>query len=209
MFGFVLAAKLRRTFEAKAVTRRKRADNAIDLVIRQSITTVHPSDDRQPKNHNLRVMPMRASIAPTASIVAGMFALLGSLTAASASTAASYETCGRLTAQQASAVLHKTVTVAVDTSAGDGQSNCTYTIATGGVVRLYVTVGADAKRQFQATKDGLTEPHAVSGIGDQAYDSGQGFGAIEGDHFVAAVGNSPADPTGRQRLVQAMLVALR
>jgi len=168
---------------------------------------------------------MRDSVPSAATMIACAFALIGSLAVckpapaaqhqaaespvASVAAGAQYATCARLTAQQASSLLNSAVTLTVDTSDGNGRSNCTYTRAKGGTMRLYVVVGADAKQQYGAFKDGVTVATAVSGIGDQAFDSDQGFGAIQGDHFVSAVGNSPGDPTGRRRMVQAMLDALR
>jgi hypothetical protein len=113
-----------------------------------------------------------------------------------------------LTAAKASAVLNTTVTLAVDTSGGNGQSNCTYTNSSGAKARAYVVVGPDAQQQYGATKDGTTQPTDVAGIGDKAFDSDQGFGAIQGDHFVSVIGGIPGDPTDRRDLARAMLSAL-
>ncbi len=145
----------------------------------------------------------------TATMVLGVFALIGSLAAYTpacaadiraadppAAGAASSVTCDRLTAQQASTVLHALVTLTVDTSGGAGRSNCTYTDVRGGTVQVYVVAGADAKQQYDAIRERETRPGPVSGIGDQAFDSDQGFGAIQGDRFVYVVGNTPRDPEG-------------
>jgi hypothetical protein len=117
-------------------------------------------------------------------------------------------TCGALTAAKASTVLGTTVTLAVDTSGGSGQSNCTYITGSGAKARAYVVVGPDAQHQYGATKDGTTQPTDVAGIGDKAFDSDQGFGAIQGDHYVSVIGGIPSDPTARRDLAQAMLSAL-
>jgi hypothetical protein len=160
----------------------------------------------------------------TATIVAGVCALIGSLAVyaparavdigapdppAAGAVAASSVTCARLTAQQASTVLHALVTLTVDTSGGAGRSNCTYTNVRGGTVQVYVVAGADATQQYDAIRERETRPNPVSGIGDQAFESDQGFGAIQGDHFVYVVGATPRDPRGRRRLAEAMLDALR
>ncbi len=117
-------------------------------------------------------------------------------------------TCAALTAAKASAVLDSTVTLDVSVGDGDGRSTCTYTYSQGAKVRAYVVVGSDAKQQYEAMKSGVTDPTDVSGVGDEAFDSGQGFGAIQGDHFVTVIGQTPGDESGKQKLAQAMLAAL-
>jgi hypothetical protein len=116
--------------------------------------------------------------------------------------------CAALTAAKASEVLHASITLTVDTSAGDGESNCTYTYSTGGVARAYVVVGPKAEQAYEAMKNGVTEPSDVAGVGDKAFDSGQGFCAIQRDHYVAVIGTTPGDETGKRRLAEAMLAAL-
>jgi hypothetical protein len=116
--------------------------------------------------------------------------------------------CGALTAAKASAALGRTVTLVVDTSAGAGSSNCTYANSDGAKARAYVVIGSAASQQFEATRDGTTSPTDVSGVGDKAFDSDQGFGAIQGNHFVSVIGGTPGVPNGQRLLAQAMLTAL-
>jgi hypothetical protein len=132
----------------------------------------------------------------------------GAVTTAAAQPPATIVSCAALTAEKASEVLHANITLTVGTSDGNGESNCTYTYSTGGAVRAYVVVGPEAERTYEATKGGVTQPTDVSGVGDKAFDSDQGFNAIKQDHYVGVVGTTPGDQTGKRRLAEAMLDAL-
>jgi hypothetical protein len=78
-----------------------------------------------------------------------------------------------------------------------------------GRARAYVVVGPEARRTYEAAKRGVTEEIEVTGVGDNAFDSDQGFNAIQGDHYVGVIGATPKDPTGKRRLAVATLAALR
>jgi hypothetical protein len=118
--------------------------------------------------------------------------------------------CAVLTAAAASAVLHKTVTLVADTPelAEPGQSRCTYTDPQGAAVRTLVTVGANARQNYLGFKDAVTDPTPLPGIGDEAFDSEQGVGAIRGDRFVSVIGQTPGDDAGKQRLAKAVIDTL-
>lgn len=115
--------------------------------------------------------------------------------------------CAALTAAAASDALHTAVTLVADTppNADAGQSRCTYTYASGGAVRAYVTVGAGAKGDFDQMKGGATGPTSLSGVGDQAFTSEQAVGAIQSDHFVSVIGGGQST---EQQVAKAMLAAL-
>ncbi|MGH2512837.1 MAG: hypothetical protein ACRDGQ_09140 [Candidatus Limnocylindrales bacterium] len=121
-------------------------------------------------------------------------------------------TCAALTAAAASAVVGTSVTAsAPDTSDGDGQSNCTYTAASGQTFRVYLTVGSDAAAKFNAMRSGVTDPTDVTGTGDLAFTSGQGVGALKGDDFASVIGQVPGDDDSSSvslKVAQAMLDAL-
>jgi hypothetical protein len=110
--------------------------------------------------------------------------------------------CAALTAPAASAVLNETVTLTADTpaDADPGQSRCTY-----GTVGAYVTVGPAAKHDYDMFKDGVTEHTALPGVGDEAFTSDQGVGAVQGAHFVSVIGGGEVK---EQALAKAMLAAL-
>jgi hypothetical protein len=116
--------------------------------------------------------------------------------------------CAALTAAKVSAALNATASLAESKNDTDGQSFCTYKFSKGGTARVQVVIGSAAESQYEALKSGVTDFTEVTGVGDKAFDSGQGFGAIKGDHFVAVIGSLPGDPDSQKKLAQAMLAAL-
>jgi hypothetical protein len=134
---------------------------------------------------------------------------IGSAIAFSSTAAVGSAACSALTAAKASTALNTTATLVESRADTDGQSFCTYKFKKGGTARVQVVIGSDAESQYDALKGGVTDFTAVTGVGDKAFDSGQGFGAIKGDHFVAVIGRLPGDADSQKKLAQAMLAALR
>ncbi len=116
--------------------------------------------------------------------------------------------CAALTADKASAALNVKASLVESKADADGQSFCTYKFGGGGTARIQVVIGSDAQAQYDALKNGVTDSTDVAGVGDKAFASGQGFGAIKADHFVSVIGGLPGDANSQKKLTQAMLAAL-